>query len=66
MRVAHHVLHALRDVEADVGGGPARAPGDVAEQRPIGRDAVQPLKQVLNPLRGGADAGRRRSGVGQQ
>lgn len=48
----YHVLHAVGDVEGEVGGGSPGAPGDVAEGRAVRHHAVHPLEEVLDPLLG--------------
>lgn len=48
--MVYHVLHAVGDVEGDVGGGSAGAPGDVAEGGVVGHHPIHPLEQVLNAL----------------
>jgi hypothetical protein len=49
---ADEVLHFCRDVEGDVGRGPARAPRDVAEGGPPRGHAVEALQEVVDALLG--------------
>jgi len=48
---AHHVLHLCCDVERQIRGRAARAPGDVAEGGAVRCHPVLPVKQVLHALR---------------
>lgn len=47
---ADHVLHPVRDVQGEVGGGPAGAPGDVAEGRVVDDHPVHPLEKVVHAV----------------
>ncbi|RRT51425.1 hypothetical protein BHE74_00034780 [Ensete ventricosum] len=50
MREVYHVLHPVGDVEGEVGGGSAGAPGDVAESWVVGDHAVHAFEEVLHAL----------------
>lgn len=49
---ADDVLHTVGDVESEIGGGAASAPGDVAESGVVGDHTVHPLKEVVDTIVG--------------
>lgn len=50
LKVTHHVLHLVGDVQCQVCRRAAGAPGDVTEQRPQAGHPVLPIEQVLHAL----------------
>lgn len=47
---AEDVLHPVGDLEGEIGGGSAGAPGDVAEGGVVRRHALHPIEQVVHPV----------------
>jgi hypothetical protein len=48
--ITYHILHLVGDVNGQVCGAAASAPGDVTEQGPQAGHPVLPVKQVLDSL----------------
>lgn len=49
---ADHVLHAVGDLEGEIGGGSTGAPCDVAEGRAVGNHPLNAIEQIVHSILG--------------